>query len=128
MFRFSETLMDHFQDPRHQGRLERPDAVGQAGVPNTGRSLAFYLQIDRGVVTEAWFEGRGCGVTIACGSIVTELTENRSTDDCARLTAEDVASALDGLPADKFDRAVLAIVALRDALRSIKFPENAVDP
>lgn len=120
MSRFSETLMDHFQDPRHLGRMKNPDAIGVAGVLGVGRHLVLYLKVDRNRVTEAWFECQGCGVTIACGSVLTELLDGRSLAECERLTAADIVHALDGIPYDKQDRAEMPIFALREALQQYR--------
>ncbi len=97
--------------------MELADAVGIAGVPGQGRYIVIYLKVAHGRVTAARFQCHGCGVTIACGSALTELVEGRELRQCWSVTADDVAAALDGLPADVSDRAGFAIHALRDALR-----------
>jgi NifU-like protein involved in Fe-S cluster formation len=119
MSRFSATLMDHFQDPRHLGRMENPDAVGVAGTPGRGLFLVLYLRVADGSVAMAQFECHGCGVTIACGSILTELVEGRSLGECWELKPADIAAALEGLPPDKGNRADFAVSALRDGLTKI---------
>ena len=108
--------MDHFQAPRNQRRLPSADVVGTAGVPGQGRFLTLYLQLSDGRVSLATFDCHGCGVTIACGSILTELVEGRTLEECAAVTANDLIEALDGIPADKQDRAGFALVALQTAL------------
>ena len=119
MSRFSDTLMDHFQAPRNEGRLDSADAIGVAGVPGQGRYIVIYLRIVQGHVASARFQCHGCGVTIACGSALTELIEGRTCQECWALTPDDLTKALDGLPPDKGDRAGFAIHALREALRQL---------
>ena len=116
MARFSAMLMDHFQEPRNQRPLSSADVVGTSGVPGQGRFLSLYLRLSEGRVALATFECHGCGVTIACGSILTELVEGRTLEECAALTAKDLIAALDGIPADKQDRAGFALIALQTAL------------
>jgi NifU-like protein involved in Fe-S cluster formation len=123
--RFSETLMDHFQSPRNQGRMDSPAAAGVAGVPGQGRFLIIYLRVHDGRVTEATFEAHGCGVSIACGSALTELITGRTPEECGALTPQHLIDALGGIPADKHDRAGFALHALRDALQNLNVSESA---
>src|SRR5512140_2325172 len=103
MSRFSDTLMDHFQSPRNSGRLEDPAFVGLAGVPGQGRYLVLYVRISDSSISHARFECHGCGVTIACGSALTELITGRTLDECAQLTTRELVDALDGVPPDRGD-------------------------
>ena len=116
MGRYSETLMDHFTSPRNGGVLESPDRIGQAGVPGQGPFLILTLRLDGDRVAEARFKTYGCGPTIACGSMLTELVAGRTLGECRALTAEDLIAALDGVPPDKRHGPALAIAALREAL------------
>ncbi len=111
--------MDHFQAPRNEGRIESADAIGVAGVPGQGRHIVIYLQVSNGRVASARFQCHGCGVTIACGSALTELIEGRLCHECWQITPDDLTKALDGVPPDKGDRAGFAIHALREALRQL---------
>jgi NifU-like protein involved in Fe-S cluster formation len=118
MGRYSDTLMDHFQSPRHCGAMDGPDLVGHVGIVGQGPFMVLYLRVREGRVTDAKFQTYGCGSTIACGSMLTELVIGRVVRDCLALTAEQLSEALDGVPADKQHSPVLAIAALRDALKS----------
>lgn len=120
MSRFSETLMDHFQSPRNRGRLEGADASGVAGVPGQGRYLVLYVKLDRQRIAQAKYECQGCGVTIACGSVLTELVTDRSIEECEALTSADLVAALDGVPADRGDCPEFAMHALYDVLNHLK--------
>jgi nitrogen fixation NifU-like protein len=120
MPRFSETLMDHFQAPRNMGRLEHPDYVGLAGVPGQGRYLVLYVQIVNGRINKAKFECHGCGVTIACGSALTELVAGKQTSECGNLSTRDLVLALDGVPADRADCPEFAMSALRHLLSQLE--------
>ena len=68
-------------------------------------------------VLTAKFQTYGCGPTIACGSILTELITGRSVNECLELTADTLIDALDGIPAEKLHSPALAIAALRNALK-----------
>ncbi len=117
MGKYSDTLMDHFTSPRNSGALESPDSTGRAGAPGRGPFLILYLRMKGNQVLAAKFQTYGCGPTIACGSVLTEMITGRSVTDCLELTAQTLIDALDGVPADKLHSPALAIAALRDALK-----------
>ncbi len=120
MSRFSDTLMDHFQSPRNSGRLEDPDFVGLAGVPGQGRYLVLYVRVSERSISHARFECHGCGVTIACGSVLTELILGRTIEECTEITAGDLVEALDGVPPDRGDCPEFALHALGHVLGQIE--------
>ena len=117
MGKYSDTLMDHFLSPRNSGALESPDVTGHAGTPGRGPFLILYLRIDGDRVIAAKFQTYGCGPTIACGSMLTELMIGRSLEDCSQLTTETLIASLDDVPAEKLHSPALAIAALRDAIK-----------
>jgi len=123
MTRYSETVMDHFQDPRNQGKLDHPDLIGVAGVPGCGRYVILQLALSesRDRVIAARFQSHGCGSTIASASMLTELVTGMALTLCRDLSAEDLLTALGGLPADKMNCAEFAIVALQHALTPLSF-------
>ena len=116
MGRFSPTLMDHFESPRNLGRLEAPDLAGEATLNGRAPAIQVELQLQGHFIQQARFRASGCGVAIAAGSALTELVVGRSIDQCRQLGANDIDLALDGLPADKWFCAVVAISALQNAL------------
>lgn len=116
MSRFSEILMDHFNYPRNQGRIELPDRVGLAGTPGQGPFMVLMLRVQNDCVIEAKCQTHGCGVSIAAGSMLTELVLNRSLDACRAISADELAQALGGVPSDKAHAPALAVAALRNAL------------
>ena len=112
--------MDHFQAPRNRGRLEGADATGVAGVPGQGRFIVLYVQVAERRIARASYECHGCGVTIACGSALTELITDRTIADCENVTSGDLIAALDGVPADRGDCPEFAMHALRDVLNQLR--------
>jgi len=118
MGKYSDTLMDHFLSPRNSGPLECPDATGHAGAPGQGPFLILYLRMEGPRVAAAKFQTYGCGPTIACGSMLTEMVTGRSVTECMQLTTDTLIDALGGVPPEKLHSPVLAIAALRDALKS----------
>jgi NifU-like protein involved in Fe-S cluster formation len=118
MSRFSDTLMEHFQSPASRGAMECPDLLGRGSLGGYPPFVTVYLRVDGNRIAHASFEAEGCGVTIACGSILTELVRGRTFDECASITAQHIAYALDGIPVGKESCAEVTISALRDAIRT----------
>jgi nitrogen fixation NifU-like protein len=117
MGKYSDTLMDHFTSPRNSGPMESPDLVGHAGTPGRGPFLILYLRMDGETVARASYQTMGCGPTIASGSVLTGAIAGRTATECLGLTHQYLVEALDGVPADKLHGPLLAIAALRDALK-----------
>jgi nitrogen fixation protein NifU and related proteins len=116
MGKFSDTLMDHFSSPRNSGRMEAPDRVGIAGTPGRGPYVALYLRLAGDVIGEARFQTHGCGVSIACGSMLTEMIIGRAAGECLELIPERLSEALGGVPGTKLHCPALAVAALKNAL------------
>jgi NifU-like protein involved in Fe-S cluster formation len=98
--------------------MECADAIGKGSLDGYPPFVIVYLRIDRNRVAVATFEAEGCGVTIACGSVLTELIRGHSLAECRQITAETLAKALDGIPSGKEYCAAVAISALHNAIRS----------
>jgi len=113
---YSETILDHFENPRNVGAVENPDAFGRAGNPACGDVLELTLRIGEGRIQEARFRASGCGAAIASSSMATVLLTGRTLDEAAALTDEEVAAALGGLPPAKIHCSVLAQDAVAAAL------------
>jgi len=116
--------MDHFTDPRNRGRVESPDFVGISGRLGRGPSLVLTVKVADGVVSKAACESYGCGVTIAIGSLLTELLLGRSREQCRKLGVDALLEMAGGLPPDKRHCAGLAAGAVRDMLDQWERREN----
>jgi nitrogen fixation NifU-like protein len=116
MGKYSDTMMDHVLFPRNGGVMEDPDLTGHAGTPGRGAFLILFLRVEEGRIAAAKYHTVGCGPTIACGSMLSELVVGRTIAECHELTAEDLIEALDGVPPDKLHCPAMAIAALQDAL------------
>ena len=114
---YSETVMDHFRNPRNVGVIEDADGVGEAGNAVCGDIMKIYLKIEDSTVADVRFETFGCGSAIASSSLATELIKGRPLSEVLTLTNKAVAEALDGLPAHKLHCSVLAEEAIRAAVQ-----------
>jgi NifU-like protein involved in Fe-S cluster formation len=97
--------------------MECPHLVGRGSLGGYPPNVTLYLRIEGDCIEDATFEAAGCGVTIACGSMLTELVRGRSLVECRQITADELWQALDGAPMGKEYCADVAISALRDALQ-----------
>jgi nitrogen fixation protein NifU and related proteins len=71
---YIEYLLDHYQNPRHKHRMEGADVQLGGGNPGCGDLITMYLKVDdNDRITEASFEGEGCTISQAGGSIISEM-------------------------------------------------------
>ena len=114
---YSETVMDHFRNPRNVGVIEDADGVGEVGNVQCGDIMKIYLKINEGIISDVKFETFGCGSAIASSSMATEMIKGKPVAEAMALTNRAVAEALDGLPAHKLHCSVLAEEAIKKALK-----------
>jgi len=113
---YSDLVMEHFRNPRNVGELDDADVVVQHGDPICGDMLLLFLKIDDDVVTNVKFRILGCGAAIATSSIASELALGKSLDEVLKLTDQDIAEALGGLPEEKIHCSILAVTALHTGI------------
>jgi nitrogen fixation NifU-like protein len=113
---YTETVMDHFRNPRNVGSIENADGVGQVGNPKCGDIMKIYLKINNDIIEDVKFETFGCGSAIASSSMATELIKGKSIDEAVELSNKAVIEALGGLPPVKVHCSVLAEQAVKSAL------------
>ena len=114
---YSETVMDHFRNPRNVGVIEDADGVGEVGNVQCGDIMKIYLKIKEGIISDVKFETFGCGSAIPSSSMATEMIKGKPVAEAMALTNRAVAEALDGLPAHKLHCSVLAEEAIKKALQ-----------
>lgn len=113
---YSETVMEHFKNPRNVGEIENPDGVGEVGNVKCGDIMRMYLKIEDNIISDVKFKTFGCGSAIASSSMATELIKGKTIEEAMKLTNKAVADALDGLPPIKMHCSVLAEQAIKAAL------------
>ena len=114
---YSETVMDHFRNPRNAGVIEDADSIGEAGNAVCGDIMRIYLKIQDGVIADVKFETFGCGSAIASSSMATELIRGKPLSEALKLSNKAVTEALDGLPPHKLHCSVLAEEAIQAAVK-----------
>jgi nitrogen fixation NifU-like protein len=116
---YSQKILDLFRNPKNLGKMEDATVSAVAGNPACGDMITFYLKInDQDIIEKATFESYGCAANIATSSIVTEKVKGMTLEEAWKITWKSVAEEVGGLPAVKFHCGILAVGALRRAIRA----------
>ncbi|MDO4936412.1 MAG: Fe-S cluster assembly scaffold IscU [Sutterellaceae bacterium] len=120
---YSEKLMDHYENPRNVGTLNKDDenvGTGMVGAPACGDVMRLQIKVnDEGVIEDAKFKTYGCGSAIASSSLVTEWVKGKSIEDAAKITNAEIAEEL-ALPPVKIHCSILAEDAVKAAIEDYK--------
>jgi nitrogen fixation NifU-like protein len=123
--------MDLFRNPKNLGKMEDATVIAVAGNPACGDMITFYLKIDdtKQTIEKAQFESYGCAANIATSSIVTEMIKGLTIEQAwNNITWQKVTEEIGGLPSVKFHCGVLAVGALKRALRQYFTQKNIAAP
>lgn len=115
---YNPKVLELFRNPKNLGKMEDATVTAVAGNPLCGDMITFYLKInDQGIIEKASFESYGCAANIATSSIVTEMIKGMKLGDAWKISWKSVAEAVGGLPSIKFHCGILAVGALKRAIR-----------
>ena len=117
---YSQTVMEHFTNPRNVGEIPDADGVGQVGNPKCGDIMKIFIRVTDNVITDIKFKTFGCASAIASSSMATELVLGKTLEDAWKLTNTAVAEALDGLPPIKMHCSVLAEECIHAAINDYR--------
>lgn len=116
MIKYSETLMDHFQNPRNVGVIEDADGVGKVSSDVCGDIMHLYIKVEDGKIKDVKFTTFGCAAAVASGSMLTEMIKGLTIEEAVKFTKQDIADNLDGVPEPKMHCSLLAADCLRLAV------------
>ena len=117
---YDPKVLELFRNPKNLGKMEDADAEALAGSIACGDMIAMYLKIDEKTdrISAASFESYGCAANIAASSILTEMIKGKTLEKAWNVDWKDISSELGGLPSVKHHCGILAIGALRRAIRA----------
>ncbi|MBV8171373.1 MAG: SUF system NifU family Fe-S cluster assembly protein [Candidatus Eremiobacteraeota bacterium] len=121
---YRDFILDHYRNPRNAGTLDNPDATFEDLNPLCGDKIRMDLKIDDGVVTDVKFKGRGCAISQASASLLTEQIKGKSLAEINKLGKEDVLANVGiNISAARLKCALLGLKVLKSAL-ALKYVEE----
>ena len=133
---YSKKVLKNFTNPKNLGVIKSPDGQAMVGNPVCGDVMKMYLRIEqraksKGKKTSAKgqkeeyikdikFQTLGCAAAIATSSITTQMVKGKSLNQAAKITNQQIAKALGGLPTEKVHCSLLAVQALKKAIENYR--------
>ena len=108
---YQEVILDHGRAPRNFGKPDQVTCESNGHNPLCGDTVTIYLRLNDGIVEEAGFEGRGCAISIASASMMTEILKGKRLDEVRamferfhHLVTEDEAACEGGFDGEEFEK------------------------
>jgi len=121
MWEYTDKVKEHFLNPRNVGEIENPDGVAEVGSLACGDALKLTFKLDKNKkIKEAKFKTFGCASAIASSSALTEIIKGMTLDEALKVTNQDIAKYLGGLPDEKMHCSVMGKQALEKAIENYK--------
>lgn len=120
---YSNKVIDHYENPRNVGSLDKKDAsvgTGMVGAPACGDVMQLQIKVsEEGIIEDAKFKTYGCGSAIASSSLITEWVKGKSLDEAQAIKNSQIAEELE-LPPVKVHCSILAEDAIKAAIADYK--------
>ncbi len=91
---YRQVILDHYQNPRNYGTIENPDISAEDSNPLCGDEIRIDLKLKDGKVDQVRFSGKGCSISKAAASMLTEAIEGKSLEEVKQLGRDDILEML----------------------------------
>lgn len=135
--KYSKEIKKNFMHPKNLGEIKNPDGIGKVGNPICGDMMWLYIKVgknkkEKEIIKDVKFKTFGCAAAIATSSMITQLAKGKTLEDAKKITRDNVAESLKGLPPIKMHCSNLASNALKRAIedyrtRSSKSQTKAIE-
>ena len=120
---YREVILDHYKNPRGHGVIDDPDANAEGMNPLCGDEVSIYVRFgaDKETIDEVKFSGRGCAISQAATSMLTEMVQGKSATEVAELDKDELLEEI-GIPLTpiRLKCAMLGLTTLKVALHKAK--------
>ncbi len=119
---YSKKLMEHFMHPKNMGEIKNPDGVGKVGNVVCGDVMFLYIKVKedkktkKKIISDIKFSTFGCAAAIGTSSMITELAKGKALEEAMKISRQQIADSVGGLPPIKIHCSVLAEDALSEAI------------
>lgn len=114
---YNQKTIDYFSDPKNMGELKDADLVAEGGNPACGDVVKLFLKIKGDKISDIKFKAFGCGACIATASALTEIIKGKTLKEAEKITNEDVANYLGGIPPQKMKCSNFSVDVLHKAIK-----------
>ena len=117
---YSKKVMQHFENPKNVGVMENPSGFGEKGNLRCGDVMDIYIKVENDRIVDVKFKTFGCVAAIASTSILTEIAKGKTIEEAEKITKDEVVKEMGKLPPIKLHCSLLAVDALKEAIKNYK--------